>query len=96
MMLDGFEAIIRRAMQKYNAFTDPFSLASLATLLKPVAGLSLEDIRSDERASLQLESAIEYLELLYRKAGVEDPRATAEAVILEVLEACKAERRLCS
>jgi len=75
-------------MQKYNAYLDPFTVMEVLTLLKPIAGIPLDNIRSDEGLSLKLQSVIDHMSYIFKKLGVDNPEDIARNIVEEVLEYC--------
>jgi hypothetical protein len=84
---DPLEAALRRAMQARGAFTDPFTLMEIATLLRRIAREGPESV-ADRRGSLEFESAVDYLAKVFERASVEKPLETARAVIEAALREC--------
>ena len=83
------EVAFYRVMQKYNAYLDPFTVMEVVTLLKPIAGLPLDLISSDESLSFKLQSVVEHMSYIFGKLGVESPEETARKMVEEVLEECR-------
>lgn len=82
------EMAFYRAMQRNNAYLDPFTVMEIITLIKPIAGISLDTLRSSEKFSLKLQSVLEHMSYVFKKFGVEDPENTAENIVKEVLDYC--------
>lgn len=81
------EAALRRAMQASGAFTDPFTLMEIATILKPLARGGPKSIES-EGGRLVLESAVSHLAMVFDKINVDNPRGTAERIVMAALREC--------
>jgi len=81
------EAALRRAMQAFGAFTDPFTLMEIATILKPLARGGPESVE-DERGRLVFESAVSHLAMIFDRMNIEDPRGTAEKIVVMALREC--------
>ncbi len=84
---DPLETALRRAMQAMGAFTDPFTLMEIATLLRRLAYSGPSSVE-DEKGELLLESAISHLAQVFERASVERPTETARAVIQAALREC--------
>ena len=82
------EIAFYRAMQRSNAYLDPFTVMEVITLLKPIAGIPLETIKSDETLNFKLQSVIEHIGYIFKKLGVDEPEETAKSIVEEVLEHC--------
>ncbi|MEB2837199.1 MAG: hypothetical protein GSR80_000397 [Desulfurococcales archaeon] len=87
MSADPLEAALRRAMQAAGAFTDPFTLMEVATILRPLIHGGPGSLET-ERGRLVLESAVSHLALVFDKVNVEDPRGKAESIIMRALREC--------
>ncbi len=85
--VDPLEAALRRAMQLEGAFTDPFTLMEVATILRPLVREGPGYLESD-RGKLVLESAVSHLAFILDKINVENPRAKAEIIVKRALEEC--------
>jgi hypothetical protein len=83
------EVIFYRVMQKHGAYLDPFTVMEVVTLLKPIAGIPLNKIMSDEGLSLKLRSVVDYIDYILKRLGFDNHENIAKSMVEEVIEECQ-------